>query len=62
MKSSRLGQIIQQGQADMLFIQENKIHEMNEELAISLSESMDIEWSAKSFEGASGGMIMIWRQ
>lgn len=48
MKSSRLGQIIQQGQANMLFIQENKIHEMNEELAISLSESMDIEWSAKS--------------
>lgn len=46
----------------MLFIQENKIHEMNEELAISLSESMDIEWSAKSSEGASGGMIMIWRQ
>ncbi|XP_058733032.1 uncharacterized protein LOC131604619 [Vicia villosa] len=46
----------------MAFIQETKSQQMDDVMVSALWGSNDVEWTAKGSEGASGGMLIIWRK
>lgn len=60
-KRGRLNKIINKGYAYVVFIHETKIQHMNEDFVASLWGNKDVGWSTKDSEGASGGILIMWR-
>lgn len=47
---------------DLLFLQETKVHENVEIFVFGVWGSMRCGWEWVLFEGASGGLILIWNE
>lgn len=52
----------QVNRVDVCFLQETKIPSFDLNLAEELWGGKDVEWSHKDLEGASGGLVILWRR
>ena len=46
--------------ADMVCLQETKVHDMSAELARSLGVGRSLNWKALDAEGSAGGILLLW--
>lgn len=62
-KKGRTRQVLNRGKVDMCFMQVSKVEVMIEELVKSIwGMESEVQWSAKSSEGKSGGILIMWKK
>ncbi|XP_058783070.1 uncharacterized protein LOC131657719 [Vicia villosa] len=61
-KRKRVGFNIQRGEVDIAFIQETKLRGVQFKVVRELRGAALVEWSHSDAEGASGGIIIMWRK
>ncbi|XP_058746178.1 uncharacterized protein LOC131619053 [Vicia villosa] len=62
LKRKRIQECLKKGAADICFIQETKIQDMNDNLVGSIWGGCNVGWSAKNSQGFSGGMLVLWKK
>lgn len=61
-KGKRISFLLNSNKVDVCFIQETKWSSFNENIANSFWGGVEVDWSTSNSEGASGGMVIIWRK
>ncbi|XP_058742005.1 uncharacterized protein LOC131614439 [Vicia villosa] len=62
LKRRRVNTIIKKGKADIFLIQETKIKEFKDFFAKSFWSEQDIGYSYSNALGASGGLLILWKE
>src|SRR4051812_23689770 len=60
-KRKRVGFHIQKGDVDICFIQETKLSSLDPQLVKELWGDNNVEWSFLDANGASGGILTMWK-
>ncbi|XP_058734029.1 uncharacterized protein LOC131605721 [Vicia villosa] len=61
-KRKRVGFLIQKGDVDICFIQETKLSGIGVDVIRELWGGVDVEWSYLDVNGASGGILTMWKK
>lgn len=61
-KRRRISFILQSSKVNVCFIQETKQSAFSDILASSFWGGRDVEWTAKNADGATGGLVILWRK
>src|SRR3954471_15712487 len=61
-KRKRVGNFIKKGEADISFIQETKLGCMDRGLVCELWGDSLLDWSYSKADGASGGLLTMWKK
>ncbi|XP_058761236.1 uncharacterized protein LOC131634588 [Vicia villosa] len=61
-KRKRISVLLKVSKVDLCFIQETKLPCFNDNLASSLWGGNEVEWTSSNSEGASGGMVVLWKK
>ncbi|XP_058777373.1 uncharacterized protein LOC131651709 [Vicia villosa] len=62
LKRKKVNSIISQGKADIFFIQESKLEVVDCATVSCFWRKVDVGWSFSKSSGASGGLIMLWKE
>ncbi|XP_058785888.1 uncharacterized protein LOC131660624 [Vicia villosa] len=61
-KRKRVSFLIQSNNIDVCFVQETKLSDFNDVIAGSFWGNKEVDWTESHSKGASGGMVILWRQ
>ncbi|XP_058784565.1 uncharacterized protein LOC131659380 [Vicia villosa] len=61
-KRKRIGYNIQRGRVDLAFLQETKLRDVQHQYVKEMWGDEWVEWSHLEAEGASGGILIMWRK